>query len=52
MTTENINFVERNLPFYGRLFQFAVDRLQKTDLTNALISQLINKLSSVRIRDD
>ncbi|CAF0841933.1 unnamed protein product [Adineta ricciae] len=47
MTAENINFVERNLPFYGRLFQFAVDRLQKTDLTNALISQLISKLSSV-----
>ncbi|UJR16109.1 hypothetical protein I4U23_003021 [Adineta vaga] len=47
MTTENINFVEHNLPFYGRLFQLAVDRLQKTDLTNALISQLINKLANV-----
>ena len=47
MTAENINFVEHNLPFYGRLFQFAVDRLQKTDLTNALIGQLINKLANV-----
>ena len=45
---ENVSFVERNLPFYGRLFQFAIDRLQKTDLTNPLIAQLINKLSSVR----
>ena len=44
---ENVSFVERNLPFYGRLFQFAIDRLQKTDLTNPLIAQLINKLSSV-----
>ena len=46
---ENVSFVERNLPFYGRLFQFAIDRLQKTDLTNPLIAQLINKLSSVRL---
>ena len=45
---ENVSFVERNLPFYGRLFQFAIDRLQKTDLTNPLIAQLINKLSSAR----
>ena len=47
INTETINFVERNLPFYGRLFQFAIDRLQKTDLTNALIAQLITKLSNV-----
>jgi hypothetical protein len=47
INTETINFVERNLPFYGRLFQFAVDRLQKTDLTNTLIAQLINKLANV-----
>ncbi len=47
MTAETINFVEHNLPFYGRLFQFAIDRLQKTDLTNSLISQLINKLANV-----
>jgi hypothetical protein len=44
---ETISFVEHNLPFYGRLFQFAIDRLQKTDLTNALIAQLINKLANV-----
>lgn len=49
MNSENINFVEHNLPFYGRLFQFAIDRLQKTDLTNGLICQLINKLASVNI---
>ncbi|CAF3378284.1 unnamed protein product [Rotaria sp. Silwood1] len=47
INTETINFVEHNLPFYGRLFQFAIDRLQKTDLTNALIAQLINKLANV-----
>lgn len=48
MTTENLNFVERNLPFYGRLFQFAIDRLQKTDLTNGQIAQLMLKLANVR----
>ncbi|CAF1079275.1 unnamed protein product [Adineta steineri] len=47
INTETINFVEHNLPFYGRLFQFAVDRLQKTDLTNGLIAQLITKLANV-----
>jgi hypothetical protein len=47
INVETINFVEHNLPFYGRLFQFAIDRLQKTDLTNAFISQLINKLANV-----
>jgi len=47
MTTENVNFVEHNLPFYGRLYQFAIDRLQKTDLTNQYIAELINKLASV-----
>ena len=49
MTTEYLNFVERNLPFYGRLFQFAIDRLQKTDLTNAFIGQLMNKLANVSL---
>ena len=48
ISTENLNFVERNLPFYGRLFQFAIDRLQKTDLTNGLIAQLVLKLANVR----
>jgi hypothetical protein len=47
INTENLNFVERNLPFYGRLFQFAIDRLQKTDLTNTSIVQLISKLIHV-----
>ena len=47
MNTETLNFVEHNLPFYGRLFQFTIDRLQKTDLTNAFIAQLINKLANV-----
>jgi hypothetical protein len=47
INAETINFVEHNLPFYGRLFQFATDRLQKTDLTNSLIAQLINKLANV-----
>ncbi len=47
INSETISFVEHNLPFYGRLFQFAIDRLQKTDLTNALIAQLINKLANV-----
>lgn len=49
MTTDNVNFVEHNLPFYGRLYQFAIDRLQKTDLTNQYIAELINKLASVSI---
>jgi hypothetical protein len=47
INSETISFVEHNLPFYGRIFQFAIDRLQKTDLTNSLISQLINKLANV-----
>ncbi|CAF4003620.1 unnamed protein product, partial [Rotaria magnacalcarata] len=47
INTETINFVEHNLPFYGRLFQCAIDRLQKTDLTNVLIAQHVNKLANV-----
>ena len=47
MNAENISFVERNILFYGRLFQFAIDRLQKTDLTNSFVAQLINKLANV-----
>lgn len=47
MNSENINFVERNILFYGRLFQFAIDRLQKTDLTNSFVAQLISKLANV-----
>ena len=47
INSETISFVEHNLPFYGRLFQFALDRLQKTDLTNGTICQLLNKLANV-----
>ncbi|CAF0740456.1 unnamed protein product [Didymodactylos carnosus] len=47
ISQEYLSFIEKNYLFYGRLFQLVIDRLQKTDMTNSLIAQLLTKLANV-----